>query len=194
MEHYSMAFCIVLLVSWYGLTVWYSEKELFVGCVCDKGVSSECCCCSSSRVYSHKCGLLSYFILCYIFFPLVHFGKGIDCWEIQLWTVDPAYLVICFCYCFRYEAWVIYNFFSLCLAWVGGPGAVVVSLNGRSLKPSWCLMTCCFPPIPLDGWDSLNMMHVFEIGFKFHGWNRCALFPQLLHSTFCGDFWMWING
>ncbi|GAB2282512.1 hypothetical protein Dimus_039552 [Dionaea muscipula] len=50
-----------------------------------------------------------------------------------------------------YEAWVIYNFLSLCLAWVGGPGAVVLSLNGRILKPSICLMTCCFPPMPLDG-------------------------------------------
>ncbi|KAG5548890.1 hypothetical protein RHGRI_014299 [Rhododendron griersonianum] len=50
-----------------------------------------------------------------------------------------------------YEAWVIYNFLSLCLAWVGGPGAVVLSLSGRVLKPSCCLMTCCFPPIPLDG-------------------------------------------
>ncbi|PON69546.1 Organic solute transporter subunit alpha/Transmembrane protein [Trema orientale] len=50
-----------------------------------------------------------------------------------------------------YEAWVIYNFLSLCLAWVGGPGAVVLSLSGRVLKPSWYLMTCCLPPIPLDG-------------------------------------------
>lgn len=50
-----------------------------------------------------------------------------------------------------YEAWVIYNFLSLCLAWVGGPGAVVVSLSGKVLKPNWCLFTCCFPPIPLDG-------------------------------------------
>ncbi|KAI3445509.1 hypothetical protein Pfo_002174 [Paulownia fortunei] len=50
-----------------------------------------------------------------------------------------------------YEAWVIYNFLSLCLAWVGGPGAVVLSLSGKVLKPNWCLMTCCFPPIPLDG-------------------------------------------
>lgn len=54
------------------------------------------------------------------------------------------------CY-FSYDAWVIYNFLSLCLAWVGGPGAVVVSLSGRSLKPSWILMTCCYPAIPLDG-------------------------------------------
>ena len=52
---------------------------------------------------------------------------------------------------FRYEAWVIYNFLSLCLAWVGGPGAVVLSLSGRVLKPSVCLMTGCFPPLPLDG-------------------------------------------
>ncbi|KAH6783192.1 organic solute transporter ostalpha protein [Perilla frutescens var. hirtella] len=50
-----------------------------------------------------------------------------------------------------YEAWVIYNFLSLCLAWVGGPGAVVVSLSGKVLKPNCCLMTCCIPPIPLDG-------------------------------------------
>ncbi|CAA6653811.1 unnamed protein product [Spirodela intermedia] len=50
-----------------------------------------------------------------------------------------------------YEAWVIYNFLSLCLAWVGGPGAVVLSLSGQALKPSWWLMTCCFPAIPLDG-------------------------------------------
>ncbi|KAK7269505.1 hypothetical protein RIF29_22236 [Crotalaria pallida] len=50
-----------------------------------------------------------------------------------------------------YEAWVIYNFLSLCLAWVGGPGAVVLSLSGRVLKPSWFLMTCCLPPLPLDG-------------------------------------------
>nr|CAB3492616.1 unnamed protein product [Digitaria exilis] len=50
-----------------------------------------------------------------------------------------------------YDAWVIYNFLSLCLAWVGGPGAVVVSLSGRTLKPSWILMTCCYPAIPLDG-------------------------------------------
>ncbi|KAL2536858.1 hypothetical protein Fot_18249 [Forsythia ovata] len=50
-----------------------------------------------------------------------------------------------------YEAWVIYNFLSLCLAWVGGPGAVVLSLSGKALKPNWWSMTCCLPPVPLDG-------------------------------------------
>ena len=57
-----------------------------------------------------------------------------------------------------YEAWVIYNFLSLCLAWVGGPGAVVLSLSGRVLKPSWWLMTCCFPAIPLDGYVGLSFL------------------------------------
>lgn len=28
---------------------------------------------------------------------------------------------------------------------------MVLSLSGRSLKPSWYLMTCCFSAIPLDG-------------------------------------------
>lgn len=41
---------------------------------------------------------------------------------------------------------------------MGGPGAVVLSLTGRVLKPNWCLMTCCFPPIPLDGSVSLVLV------------------------------------
>ncbi|GLC43913.1 hypothetical protein PLESTB_000922400 [Pleodorina starrii] len=50
-----------------------------------------------------------------------------------------------------YEAWVIYNFLSLCMAYVGGPGAVVVKSEGKYIKPSWMLMTCCWPPIKVDG-------------------------------------------
>ena len=50
-----------------------------------------------------------------------------------------------------YEAWVIYNFLSLCMAYVGGPGAVVVKSDGKFIKPSWALMTCCWPPIKVDG-------------------------------------------
>eukprot|EP00232_Nephroselmis_pyriformis_P031295 CAMPEP_0182855026 /NCGR_PEP_ID=MMETSP0034_2-20130328/1600_1 /TAXON_ID=156128 /ORGANISM="Nephroselmis pyriformis, Strain CCMP717" /LENGTH=348 /DNA_ID=CAMNT_0024985927 /DNA_START=92 /DNA_END=1135 /DNA_ORIENTATION=+ len=50
-----------------------------------------------------------------------------------------------------YESWVIYNFLSLCFAYVGGPGAVVVHMNGQSIRPSWMWGTCCFPPIPVDG-------------------------------------------
>lgn len=50
-----------------------------------------------------------------------------------------------------YEAWVIYNFLSLCMAYVGGPGAVVVKSDGKYIKPSWALMNCCWPPQKVDG-------------------------------------------
>lgn len=50
-----------------------------------------------------------------------------------------------------YEAWVIYNFMSLCLAYVGGPGAVEVKMNGFVLLPSWLHWTCCLPPMPVNG-------------------------------------------
>ena len=50
-----------------------------------------------------------------------------------------------------YEAWVIYNFTALCLAYVGGPGAVVVKAEGKIVKPSWIMGTCCLPPLPVDG-------------------------------------------
>jgi len=55
-----------------------------------------------------------------------------------------------------YEAWVIYNFMSLCMAYVGGPGAVVVKSEGKIIKPSWILCTCCMKPIPVDGFFLRN--------------------------------------
>lgn len=62
-----------------------------------------------------------------------------------------------------YEAWVIYNFLSLCLAWVGGPGAVVTSLQGRLLKPSFFLFTCWLPPIPLDRSAPNPIAHIHHL-------------------------------
>ncbi|KAL4855483.1 malate dehydrogenase [Chlorella vulgaris] len=50
-----------------------------------------------------------------------------------------------------YEAWVIYNFMSLCLAYVGGPGAVEVKMHGFLLLPSCAAGTCCLPPLPVNG-------------------------------------------
>ena len=50
-----------------------------------------------------------------------------------------------------YEAWVIYNFMALCLAYVGGPGAVEVKMHGFVLLPSWAAGTCCLPPLPVNG-------------------------------------------
>lgn len=59
-------------------------------------------------------------------------------------------LMVCTFRC-SYEAWVIYNFLSLCLAYVGGPGAVEVKMNGYILMPSCSYMTCCLPPLMVNG-------------------------------------------
>jgi hypothetical protein len=40
---------------------------------------------------------------------------------------------------------------SLCLAYVGGAGAVEVKMNGFVLLPSWAAGTCCLPPLPVNG-------------------------------------------
>eukprot|EP00803_Ostreobium_quekettii_P010511 evm.model.scf_63.20 EVM.evm.TU.scf_63.20 scf_63:139344-146569(+) len=50
-----------------------------------------------------------------------------------------------------YEAWILYNFLCLCLAYLGGPGAVVVKSEGKVLEPSWKWTTCCLPPMPVNG-------------------------------------------
>jgi hypothetical protein len=49
------------------------------------------------------------------------------------------------CLSCSYEAWIIYNFSSLLLAFVGGPGAVVVKAEGKVVHPSWLHLTCCLP-------------------------------------------------
>eukprot|EP00210_Caulerpa_lentillifera_P007089 g6782.t1 len=50
-----------------------------------------------------------------------------------------------------YEAWILYNFLGLCLAYVGGPGEVVVKCEGRTLEPNWLCCTCCLPRAPING-------------------------------------------
>ena len=50
-----------------------------------------------------------------------------------------------------YEAWILYNFHSLCLLYVGGPGEIETRAQGKVVEPSYVLMTCCFPPLQVDG-------------------------------------------
>ena len=40
-----------------------------------------------------------------------------------------------------YEAWILYNFHSLCLLYVGGPGEIETKSAGKVVEPSWWLMT-----------------------------------------------------
>lgn len=62
--------------------------------------------------------------------------------EKHLWFETPRDL---------YEAWILYNFLSLCIAYLGGPGAVVVKSEGKMLEPSWWYCTCCLPVLPVNG-------------------------------------------
>ncbi|KAK9846283.1 hypothetical protein WJX81_000927 [Elliptochloris bilobata] len=50
-----------------------------------------------------------------------------------------------------YEAFVVYTFLALCLAYVGGPGSVEVKMNGYQLHPSVLYCTCCLPALPVNG-------------------------------------------
>ena len=50
-----------------------------------------------------------------------------------------------------YESWIIYNFLTLCFAFVGGPGVVVTAQDGKSVHPSCLHGTCCLPNMSIDG-------------------------------------------
>lgn len=50
-----------------------------------------------------------------------------------------------------YEAYVIYNFLSLCYAYVGGPGAIVQQCDGVIVPPAYRFCTCCLPVMEVDG-------------------------------------------
>lgn len=43
-----------------------------------------------------------------------------------------------------YEAFVIYNFMSLCYEYLGGEGNIMSELRGRPIKTNWYYGTCCF--------------------------------------------------
>jgi hypothetical protein len=50
-----------------------------------------------------------------------------------------------------YESWIIYNFLTLCFAYVGGPGAVTTAQEGKTIHPSCLHGTCCLPGLQIDG-------------------------------------------
>eukprot|EP00048_Salpingoeca_helianthica_P006948 m.104717 g.104717 ORF g.104717 m.104717 type:complete len:367 (-) comp14184_c0_seq1:23-1123(-) len=47
-----------------------------------------------------------------------------------------------------YEAFVIYNFLSLCFEYLGGEAAIMFAIKGRCHHPSWWNWTCCFSEFP----------------------------------------------
>ena len=68
---------------------------------------------------------------------------------------------------------MIYNFMSLCLAYVGGPGAGAIKMAGFVLLPSWTACTCCMPPMPVNGrFVRLTKQMALQVGSGGRGW-RC---------------------
>eukprot|EP01026_Neomeris_dumetosa_P000718 TRINITY_DN10177_c0_g1_i1.p1 TRINITY_DN10177_c0_g1~~TRINITY_DN10177_c0_g1_i1.p1 ORF type:complete len:464 (-),score=20.47 TRINITY_DN10177_c0_g1_i1:285-1610(-) len=50
-----------------------------------------------------------------------------------------------------YEAWVLYNFLSLCIQYAGGPGPIVSAAEGKVVEPRLLTCTCCIPPLDVTG-------------------------------------------
>eukprot|EP01025_Chloroclados_australasicus_P035039 TRINITY_DN3576_c0_g1_i1.p1 TRINITY_DN3576_c0_g1~~TRINITY_DN3576_c0_g1_i1.p1 ORF type:complete len:435 (+),score=23.09 TRINITY_DN3576_c0_g1_i1:308-1612(+) len=50
-----------------------------------------------------------------------------------------------------YEAWVLYNFLSLCIEYAGGPGEIVGAAEGKVVRPNLITCTCCLPPLDVTG-------------------------------------------
>lgn len=42
-----------------------------------------------------------------------------------------------------YEAFVIYNFLSLCYEYLGGEGNIMSEIRGKPIRSSWFYCTCC---------------------------------------------------
>jgi hypothetical protein len=95
----------------------------------------------------------------------------------SLLTEEPAVGHVLIASCFgpdrSYEAWVIYNFMALCMAFVGGPSAVVIKSDGKLIQPSWILCTCCMKPIAVDGFFLRNCKQV--------RYNTCAEEPLVYY-------------
>lgn len=55
---------------------------------------------------------------------------------------------------------------SLCLEYVGGPGAVEIKMQGVVLMPSWAACTCCLPPLQVNG-QFIRMVKKGALQFVF---------------------------
>jgi hypothetical protein len=76
---------------------------------------------------------------------VAHPSRAVQC---QAWPLLTLYF--CTAYASSYEAWIIYNFSALLLAYVGGPGCVVVQAEGKVVHPSWFHLTCCLPAMQVS--------------------------------------------
>jgi hypothetical protein len=74
-----------------------------------------------------------------------------------------------------YEAWIIYNFSALLLAYVGGPGAVVVKAEGKIVHPSWSHMTCCLPAMSVRRGAEAAWVCAARVSTASHTCSACCV-------------------
>lgn len=89
-----------------------------------------------------------------------------------------------------YEAFVIYNFLRLCLAYLGGETAILTEINGKPVEwvcyaiylhsikfLSLYIFYCCFIAL-------LALTNVSDVGIAFKTW-KCTLFTQSIVYNHC---------
>lgn len=68
---------------------------------------------------------------------------GFDSWLSLLFFKNDSYYVYFDTVRDCYEAFVIYNFLSLCYEYLGGESNIMTEIRGKPIKSSWMYCTCC---------------------------------------------------
>jgi len=68
---------------------------------------------------------------------------GFDSWLSLLFFNNESYYVYFDTVRDCYEAFVIYNFLSLCYEYLGGESNIMTEIRGKPIKSSWQYCTCC---------------------------------------------------
>lgn len=101
---------------------------------------------SSHHIYEHlryySCPNEQRWIVRIVFIVPIY---AFDCWlSLLLFTHESLYVYVDSIRSV-YEAFVIYNFLSLCYEYLGGESAIMNSLVNKRFEQSWMYSTCCVP-------------------------------------------------
>ncbi|XP_043957715.1 transmembrane protein 184ba isoform X1 [Gambusia affinis] len=75
---------------------------------------------------------------------------ALDSWLSLLFLTNDQFYVYCDSARDCYEAFVIYNFLSLCFEYLGGESAIMAEIRGKPMESSCCYGTCCLRGRPFS--------------------------------------------
>ncbi|XP_032430953.1 transmembrane protein 184ba isoform X1 [Xiphophorus hellerii] len=75
---------------------------------------------------------------------------ALDSWLSLLFLTNDQFYVYCDSVRDCYEAFVIYNFLSLCFEYLGGESAIMAEIRGKPIESSCCYGTCCLRGRPFS--------------------------------------------